>query len=112
METYSSTKIAVKYSTGDPIQTKPVSSPHTTNMLYTNVSVDDNYKSFATTRKLNHSATATSNQILLVSDTLQYQHNTTTHMTLQKLPPRGKENIFFKITVKLTRQHGVTNQGH
>ena len=42
----------------------------------------------------NHSATVPRAQVLLGSDTLQFQHNTTTDLKLQKLPPSGKEYFF------------------
>ena len=75
----------VKYSTDDPIQTKPVSIPHTTNMLNKNVIVDKDLHYFATHRKHNYSSTAPTNQVLFVSNTLQFQHNTTTNTSCSNL---------------------------
>ena len=65
VDSYSIPKTAVKDATDDNIQTKPVISPHTTNMLYMNITVDDDSQSFATPRKHNHSSTAPSAQFFL-----------------------------------------------
>ena len=64
----------------DIIKTKLVYKPHNKNMLDKNATVDDDSRYFETPRKNNHSATATSYQVLLVSDTLKCKHNTTTQM--------------------------------
>ena len=42
IDLYSSPTISVIYRTYDTIQNKSISRPHTTNMLDTNVTVDDN----------------------------------------------------------------------
>ena len=55
--TYSIKNSAVQDATDDIIQTKPVSRPHTTNMLDTNISVDNIYQSFETPRGNNHGTT-------------------------------------------------------
>ena len=80
----------------DLIQTKTISRTPTTNMLYKNVTVDDKSQDFATPRKHNHSATAPSTHVSLGYDKLQFQHNITNHMKLQKIPPSGKEYICFQ----------------
>ena len=96
VEAYFSTKTALKYSTYDPIQTKPLSIPHTTNMLDTNVTVDDKSQYLTVPRKHNHSANIPSAQVLLVYDRLQCQHKKTTHITRTKLSPYGNEYICFQ----------------
>ena len=45
----------------------------------------------------NHSVTAPSAQVLLGSESLQYQENNTTRRPGQKLPPPGKEYLSFQI---------------
>ena len=75
-----------KYTTDDSIQTKPVSIPHTTNMLDKNLTIDGDSQSFENPRKHNNSVTAPNSQVPLEYDTLQCQQNTTPHMTYQKLP--------------------------
>ena len=60
-------------------------------MLDKNVIVDDKSQGFETPIKHNYSVTAPRDQVLLGSDTLQFQHNTTTHITLQKLPPSVRD---------------------
>ena len=80
----------VKYTTDDPIQTKPVSIPYTTNMVDTNITLDENSQYFSTPRKYNHSETASRAQVMLGFDTLQCQHNNTSQITLQELSPYGK----------------------
>ena len=86
----SSTNSALQYATNNLIRIQPVSSPHSTNILDTNVTVDDDAQSYETTRGGHNGATETSAQIFLGSDSLQYQHNNTTHGTCQKLPTSGK----------------------
>ena len=78
------------------IPIKPNPNPHIKKTLDTNVTVDENSQFFATPRKNNHSTTEPSTQVLLVSDTLPYQQNTTTHMIHKKLPPSGKYYICFR----------------
>ena len=51
-----------------------------------NIYVDEDAQSFETPIFLN-SVTAPSPQVLLVSQSLQYQHNNTAHRPGQKLPP-------------------------
>ena len=85
-ETYSNLINDVIHTIDDLVKTKPVSRPHIKNMLDTNVNVDEESQSFKTPRKHNHSVAAPSAQVLLRSDTLQYYHNITTHITYQKLP--------------------------
>ena len=80
----------------DLIQTKTISRTPTTNMLYKNITVDDKSQDFETPRKHNHSATAPSTHVSLGYDKLQFQHNITNHMKLQKIPPSGKEYICLK----------------
>ena len=79
-ERYSSTNSSVQDATDDLIQIQPVSIPHTTNMLDTNVTVDYNSQLFLTPRRRNHGATEISAQVLLRSDSLQYKLNNTTYM--------------------------------
>ena len=54
---YSIKNSAVQDATDDIIQTKPVSRPHTTNVLDTNISFDNEYQSFETPRGNNHGTT-------------------------------------------------------
>ena len=86
---HSSTKTAIQDATDDIIHSKPVSIPHTTNMLDNNVTDDNELQSFSIPSKNTHSATSISAQVIFLSDTLQCQHNSTTRMTGQKLPPSG-----------------------
>ena len=59
-------------------------------MLNMNVTVDDDLQSFSIPRKHNHGATAHSSQVFQISDTLQFQKNTTTRMECQKISPFAK----------------------
>ena len=80
------------------------------------VTVDNKSQYFATYIKYNHSTTVPSankntfDQVTLVSDTLQSQQYTTTHMTHHKIPPFEKEYIYFKLMEELPGQHSVTNR--
>ena len=65
-------KIAVKDTIDNPIETEPVSRSHTTNLLDTNLTIDDNLQSFSTSIKHNNSSTATRSEVLLGFDILQY----------------------------------------
>ena len=97
-DTYSRPKndlIHLKY---DLIQMKHFINPHTTNILYTNITGDDDSQSFKTPRKHNRNANTQSFHSPLILDSLQCQHNITPNTTRKKLPPFGKEHLFFKLT--------------
>ena len=66
-------------------------------MLDTNSTVNGNSQYYTTPIKDNHSDTVPIAQFILGSDTLQCQHNITTHMTHQKLNQYGKEYLCFQI---------------
>ena len=86
----------------DIIITKNVFIPQTTNMLHKNVTFDEKLQYFATPRTQNKINTVPIAQVLLVSDPMQRQHNTTTYMTHQKQPPYGMEYLCFKIDVNVS----------
>ena len=69
-------------------------------MLDTNITVDDDAKLFETTRKNNLGFTSTCSQVMLKYDSLQFQHNNTTHMLDQKLPPHVREYLCFQMDGK------------
>ena len=81
-------------------------------MLDMNVNAGDDSQYFKNPRKHNHNTTATSAHFSLVYDTLQCQHNTTTNMTHQKLPPYVREYLCFQNDRKMPRKHSVPNKGH
>ena len=111
-EIHSSLNSVVKYATDNLIVTQPISIPYIRNMLDTNITVDDDAKLFETTRKNNLGFTSTCSQVMLKYDSLQFQHNNTTHMLDQKLPPHVREYLFFKWTVKISGQYSVSNRVH
>ena len=80
----------------DLIQIKRELIPHAKNMLDTNIIVDENHTLLKNTIKHNHASTAPSAQVTLGSDQLQFQYNTTTHITYQKLPPFINQYICFQ----------------
>ena len=88
---------------GDIIQNKPVSTPHTTNMLDTNVNVNDDSQYFATPRKHNQIDTEQIYQVLLGSDLPKCKQNIKTHMTRQKIPPSVKEYLCCKTYRRTSR---------
>ena len=93
-ETYSITNSAVKYATDDLIVTQPISSPHSRNMLDTNFTVDHDSQLIETPRGNHHGVTATCYRVMLKYDSMQCQHNNTTHMPGHKLPPSVKDFFF------------------
>ena len=72
-------------------------------MLNNNVTVDGDAQSFETPRKNNHDKTAICAQFLFNYDSLQYQQNSTTHSTCQKLPSSGKLYLCFQMDGKTSR---------
>ena len=72
-------------------------------MLDASVTVDDKSRSFETPIKYNQSDTAPSVQVLLGYDTMKCQHNIITCMTIQKLPPSGKEYLCFQTDVRTSQ---------
>ena len=60
-----------------------------------NVTVYEKAHCFTTPRIYNHSATATSYQFPLVNGSIQYQHNTKTHMVYQKILTSIKDFLCF-----------------
>ena len=71
-----------------------VSSPHSTNMFDKNVTVDDETHYFESLRGKNHVAASICAQVVLISDSLQVQHNNTINRTGQKFPPSGNSTFF------------------
>ena len=69
------------------------------NMMNTNIYVDYNDMEFETTRENNHSITATSDQVLLGSQSLKFQENKT-HRPDQRLPTPRKEYLCLQIDCK------------
>ena len=92
-DTYSRPPKDVKYTTYVIIKTKHVSRSHTTDMLATNITVYEKPQSFSTPMNNNNSAIEPSDQVMLVFYTMKCQHNTTSHMKLQKIPQSGKEYL-------------------
>ena len=94
-EIYFSTSAAVQYAAYDIVKIEPVSILHTTKMIDTNVTVDDDSQSFETPGK-KHCKTEPMAQVLLGSDSIQHQQNNTACMTGLKLSSYEKQYICFQ----------------
>ena len=74
-------------------------------MFDKNVTVDDETHYFESLRGKNHVAASICAQVVLISDSLQVQHNNTINRTGQKFPPSGNSTFF-----KVNREHSRTPQ--